>query len=388
MGENTMKNISIKEMEKKLKIFYNKFPTGEVINFKDAKNYLIKLFDIDDKYFTDDAVYSFLKKNGYKNIDKNSTDSSQMDFLDLDLESILELDFDIIDDSSSNINITSKYNRKSFNNNKNNIQIYSKTSNPKILEELLINNKSLVVKYVNIYKKLLLSSSSLDTSDLEQAGMIGLHKAIEKFDSNKPYEFSTYAVWWIKQSILREIMNNANVVRIPVHVHEKIMKIHKLENESIIKYGYVDINSICTQMDIDEERYNSLKMIDFKFNKIKSLDCYISNDEDEDTPMIYFITASNTLNNISLDFSDPNEIIDKKLFKEDILNSLDCLTEKERNVILIRFGFLDGEIHTLEEIGTIYKVTRERIRQIENKALKKLFRSHYMQEIYKQYTIA
>ena len=242
--------------------------------------------------------------------------------------------------------------------------------------------------YVNIYKKLLLSSSSLDTSDLEQAGMIGLHKAIEKFDSNKPYEFSTYAVWWIKQSILREIMNNANVVRIPVHVHEKIMKIHKLESESIIKYGYVDINSICTQMDIDEERYNSLKMIDFKFNKIKSLDCYISNDEDEDTPMIYFITASNTLNNISLDFSDPNEIIDKKLFKEDILNSLDCLTEKERNVILVRFGFLDGEIHTLEEIGTIYKVTRERIRQIENKALKKLFRSHYMQEIYKQYTIA
>ncbi|MDU1202749.1 MAG: sigma-70 family RNA polymerase sigma factor [Clostridiales bacterium] len=383
-----MKNISIKEMEKKLKIFYNKFPTGEVINFKDAKNYLIKLFDIDDKYFTDDAVYSFLKKNGYKNIDKNSTDSSQMDFLDLDLESILELDFDTIDDSSSNINITSKYNRKSFNNNKNNIQIYSKTNNPKILEELLINNKSLVVKYVNIYKKLLLSSSSLDTSDLEQAGMIGLHKAIEKFDSNKPYEFSTYAVWWIKQSILREIMNNANVVRIPVHVHEKIMKIHKLESESIIKYGYVDINSICTQMDIDEERYNSLKMIDFKFNKIKSLDCYISNDEDEDTPMIYFITASNTLNNISLDFSDPNEIIDKKLFKEDILNSLDCLTEKERNVILMRFGFLDGEIHTLEEIGTIYKVTRERIRQIENKALKKLFRSHYMQEIYKQYTIA
>ena len=379
-----MKNISIKEMEKKLKIFYNKFPTGEVINFKDAKNYLIKLFDIDDKYFTDDAVYSFLKKNGYKNIDKNSTDSSQMDFLDLDLESILELDFDTIDDSSSNINITSKYNRKSFNNNKNNIQIYSKTNNPKILEELLINNKSLVVKYVNIYKKLLLSSSSLDTSDLEQAGMIGLHKAIEKFDSNKPYEFSTYAVWWIKQSILREIMNNANVVRIPVHVHEKIMKIHKLESESIIKYGYVDINSICTQMDIDEERYNSLKMIDFKFNKIKSLDCYISNDEDEDTPMIYFITASNTLNNISLDFSDPNEIIDKKLFKEDILNSLDCLTEKERNVILMRFGFLDGEIHTLEEIGTIYKVTRERIRQIENKALKKLFRSHYMQEIYKQ----
>ena len=383
-----MKNISIKEMEKKLKIFYNKFPTGEVINFKDAKNYLIKLLDIDDKYFTDDAVYSFLKKNGYKNIDKNSTDSSQMDFLDLDLESILELDFDTIDDSSSNINITSKYNRKSFNNNKNNIQIYSKTNNPKILEELLINNKSLVVKYFNIYKKLLLSSSSLDTSDLEQAGMIGLHKAIEKFDSNKPYEFSTYAVWWIKQSILREIMNNANVVRIPVHVHEKIMKIHKLESESIIKYGYVDINSICTQMDIDEERYNSLKMIDFKFNKIKSLDCYISNDEDEDTPMIYFITASNTLNNISLDFSDPNEIIDKKLFKEDILNSLDCLTEKERNVILMRFGFLDGEIHTLEEIGTIYKVTRERIRQIENKALKKLFRSHYMQEIYKQYTIA
>lgn len=385
-----MKNISIKEMEKKLKIFYNKFPTGEVINFKDAKNYLIKLLDIDDKYFTDDAVYSFLKENGYTNIDKNSTDSSQMDFLDLDLESILELDFDTIDDSSSNININinSKYNGKSFNNNKNNIQLYSKTNNPKILEELLINNKSLVIKYVNIYKKLLPSSSSLDISDLEQAGMIGLHKAIEKFDSNKPYEFSTYAVWWIKQSILREIMNNANVVRIPVHVYEKIMKIHKLESESIIKYGYVDIDSICTQMDIDEERYNSLKMIDFKFNKIKSLDCYISNDEDEDTPMIYFITASNTLNNISLDFSDPNEIIDKKLFKEDILNSLDCLTEKERNVILMRFGFLDGEIHTLEEIGTIYKVTRERIRQIENKALKKLFRSHYMQEIYKQYTIA
>lgn len=385
-----MKNISIKEMEKKLKIFYNKFPTGEVINFKDAKNYLIKLLDIDDKYFTDDAVYSFLKENGYTNIDKNSTDSSQMDFWDLDLESILELDFDTIDDSSSNININinSKYNGKSFNNNKNNIQLYSKTNNPKILEELLINNKSLVIKYVNIYKKLLPSSSSLDISDLEQAGMIGLHKAIEKFDSNKPYEFSTYAVWWIKQSILREIMNNVNVVRIPVHVYEKIMKIHKLESESIIKYGYVDIDSICTQMDIDEERYNSLKMIDFKFNKIKSLDCYISNDEDEDTPMIYFITASNTLNNISLDFSDPNEIIDKKLFKEDILNSLDCLTEKERNVILMRFGFLDGEIHTLEEIGTIYKVTRERIRQIENKALKKLFRSHYMQEIYKQYTIA
>lgn len=385
MGGIAMKNRSIKEMKRKLKIFYKKFPNKEVINLYDAKNYLIQLLCINNESLPDEAVYSFLKENGYKNIEMHNSNSNIEDLSNLEVT--LDLDLHTIDDSTANINSNLKHSRKRFANNKSNLKEYLETNNPVILEELLINNKKLVKKYANIYKKLISSTSTLDLCDIEQVGMIGLHRAIQKFDPDKLCEFSSYAVWWIKYSIIREIISKANTIKIPVYKCEQIMKIRKLENESMKKYGYIDKNLICTKMNIDNDKYDFLKMLDLKFNQIKSLDSFV--DDEQNDSLIYFITISNAINsNVSLDFLEPDKIIDKKLFRQDMLHSLEILTEKEKNVILLRFGFINDKIYTLQEIGHILNLSKERVRRIEIAALKKLFDSNYVQTIHEQYTIA
>ena len=265
----------------------------------------------------------------------------------------------------SSQNLDSNSDLGSFDNSYN-IEKYLKTNNPIILEKLLIHNKNLVEKCVKTYRELIDSTPVLDLSDIQQVGMIGLYKAIQTFDPNKTSDFSSYANWWIKFSILREIITKANMIKIPIHISEKIMQIHKLENKSMHKYGYIDSNLICKKMNIDNDKYEFYKMLDLKFNKIKSLDS----------------------NDISLDFLDPDKIIDKKLFREYIIQSLDSLTREEKNVILLKFGFINNKIYTLKEISLICSISGEKIRQIEISAFKKLLNSSYVKTIHEQYTTA
>lgn len=302
--------------------------------------------------------------------------------LDADLNDILDLDFSIddkfesIDIKKTNIN----HNTNNYSNNLSLLEEYSKTYNPIILQELLENNKALVLNCVNYYKKSILHNTLLDDNDLIQAGMIGLYKAAIKFDVTKGTQFSTYAVWWINQSITREIMDNGNIVRIPVHLGQDLLKLKKVENNYFREHGYIDIKSICDKINIEESEYNKLKDIDYKFLKIKSIDTYC-NQEDKDATIVDFLKFDNALTNLSDEFLDPCDLTIKHLDEKFLLNLLDNFTEREKNIILLRFGFIDGTPYTLEEIGSIYNVTRERIRQIEKKILRKLRHPAYRKKL-------
>lgn len=386
-------NSLTKSLTKDLKLLLKKFPDKSSINFYDAKEFISESINISIDSLDDNLIYNFLKQKGYKEIvkkkkylkvEKNTFDIDSIN-LDMDLEDILNFDFTSDDNLFDSIDIEKvdiNHKHNSYMNNKELLSEHAKNKNPIILEELITNNRSLVLKFASFYKRIIGVNSSLDEDDLIQAGMIGLHKAINKYDIDKGASFSTYAVFWIKQAITREIMDNGNVVRIPVHLGQDLLRLHKAESNSIFEYGYVNIEDVCNKMNISESKYNSLKDVDYKFSKMRSIDICV-NEENSDTSIIDLLDSSHALVTLPEDFLDPMEIAIKKVFRENLLSCLDNLTEKEKDVLLLRFGFVDGIPHTLEDIGSRYNVTRERIRQIEAKALKKLRRSKSLREIMK-----
>ena len=396
-------NSLTKSLAKDLKLLLKKFPNKASINLYDAKEYMSKTLNISIDLLDDNLIHTYLKQKGYKeilkntqktkiqkidsqeiNIQKNTFDIDSID-LDMDLDHLLDFDFNSDNDLFDSVDIEEidiNHKHHSYDNNKELLSEHSKTKNPIIVEELMNNNRFLVIKFAKFYKKIIGVNTSLDEDDLVQAGMIGLHKAINKYDIDKGSQFSTYAVFWIKQSITREIMDNGNVVRIPVHLGQDLLKLNKLESNSILTFGHIDIEYVCKKMNISKSKYNSFKEIDYKFSKMKSIDVYV-NEESAETSIIDLLASKNNLVDLSDDFLDPMELALKNVFSQNLLKCLDKLTEKEKDIILLRFGFVDGTPHTLEDIGSKYNVTRERIRQIEAKALKKLRRSKSLRQLIK-----
>lgn len=399
-------NALTKSLAKDLKLLLKKFPNKASINLYEAKEYMSKTLNISIDLLDDNLIDSYLKQKGYKeivknkrkviikelekekidpqkvDIEKNNFDVNSFD-LDMDLDSLLDFDLSWDDESFNFIDIEKvdiNYKNSDYSNNKELLYEHTKTKNPIILNELMINNKSLVYKYASFYNRMIAYNSSLDEEDLVQAGMLGLYKAIHRYNIDKGAQFSTYAVFWIKQAITREIMNNGNVVRLPVHLGQDLLKLNRLESESIFKFGHVNMDYICEKMNITESKYNSLKEIDYKFSKMKSIDLHV-NEENTDTSIIDLLDSKNALVNLSDDFLDPLEISVKNIFNQNLLKCLDRLTEREKDILLLRFGFIDGTPHTLEDIGLRYNVTRERIRQIEAKALQKLKKSKSVRQL-------
>lgn len=398
-------NSLTKSLTKDLKLLLKKFPNKASINLYDAKEYMSKTLNISIDLLEDNLIHNYLKQKGYKEIVKNTkkieikeqkinsqkvnTKKNNFDIdsfdLDMDLDNLLDFDLSSDDDSFNSIDIEKvdiNYKNNTYSNNKELLSEHAKTKNPILVEELMFNNKSLVHKYASFYNRMIANNSSLEEDDLVQAGMVGLYKAIYKYNLEKGTQFSTYAVFWIKQAISREIMDNGNVVRLPVHLGQDLLKLNRLESESMFNLGYVDMEYVCEKMNITESKYNSLKEVDYKFSKMRSIDIVV-NEESADTSIIDLLDSKNALVNLSDDFLDPMEISIKNIFSQNLLKCLDNLTEKERDILLLRFGFIDGIPHTLEDIGTRYNVTRERIRQIESKALKKLRRSKSIRQLIK-----
>ena len=222
-------------------------------------------------------------------------------------------------------------------------------------EELIQCNLKLVVSIAKHYV-----NRGMDFLDLIQEGNLGLMKAVDKFDYTRGFKFSTYATWWIRQAITRAIADQARTIRIPVHMVETINKVIRVSRQLLQELGHdPSPNEIAAEMNMPVEKVREILKI---AQEPVSLETPIG--EEEDSHLGDFIPDEGA--------SEPSEAASFTLLKEQLMDVLSTLTPREEKVLKLRFGIEDGRTRTLEEVGKEFNVTRERIRQIEAKALRKL----------------
>lgn len=330
---------------------------------------LYKIFNFlskKEQYKVADILYS----NGINLIDEHPK-NIVLDVVDDDITDEFEIlyDNDIFEDDKSKKKIY-KINDYVLQSNENLCYLIQK-GNEQAIHDLCVKNRRLVYKYAAIYQKKY--RNRLDLEDLEQVGYMGLIKAAQKFDFKQGTMFSTYAVFWIRQAISREIMDHGYAVRIPVHMMEKINKVLYMDN-SLVNSGMSmkdRILEIADRLLMPEEEVTECLILNNNYIKNTSLNSPVG--QSEETELGEFIPVEKA--------KETEEIADVFFMHEALEEIILSLKYREQDVIRLRYGLKDGRSYTLEEIGQIYGVTRERIRQIEVNALRKLRNPKYAKKI-------
>ena len=337
-----------------------------MITYDEFEN-LFSLLSLREQY----DVIGVLNKNGIELFDKQTEDEALiLDVEDSDDEDYDDEDFEILYDEA--IFKDRNNNTNSFDNlvvhrvvkQSNDILCtLIQQGNRQAAQDLCVKNKRLVDKFVLAYEKRY--GNRLDFEDLEQVGFIGLLKAAKRFDYRQGFAFSTYAVYWIKQSISREIMDNGYAIRIPVHMMERINKVatvyNRLVGERVLSLRD-RIHQTAKELGLSDESVRECLILKENYLRYSSLESPVG--EDGDSELKEFIPFEERE-------SVEGVVMEQALHKE-LDGVLGKLEPREREIIKMRFGWNDGRPKTLEEIGKIYGLTRERIRQLEAKALRKI----------------
>ena len=348
IDENTISNIlsKSKRLSKLLDSILSKCLENKMISLND--------YEAIDNLNTSDLVKSFIRMYismyGYEIVMLDEKKESSSVYNDSDDDSYVDSLKQYFKDMERMPLLTVEQEKELF-------KEYSETHSVEIRNKIINGNLRLVVSVAKHYE-----CPNLKLLDLIQEGNLGLMTAIERFDPNKGYKFSTYAVWWIRQAVSRSISEKSRMIRIPVHASEKLYKISRARgayfqaNEGSSP-SYEELSDM-TGLAVDD-----IKKYEKYVDDVSSLDTPVKQDDSHD---------QTTLGDFVVGDKFTDEEVEKVLLREAVKDLLSCLNEKERRVIEGRFGLGNCRQMTLEEIGKEFNVSRERIRQIETRALKKL----------------